>query len=120
MPSRRGLRVVERVEPTALPASLTATLRPYQRAGFDWLAFLWRHRLGGILADDMGLGKTLQILAMDRPCAGDGETRPFLVVAPTSVLSTWRTEAERFVPGLAVDVVESTRAKRGRTVGMPR
>jgi superfamily II DNA or RNA helicase len=111
-----GLRDVERIEPTPAPASLTATLRPYQRAGFDWLAFLWRHRLGGILADDMGLGKTLQILAMIAHARETGETRPFLVVAPTSVLSTWRTEAARFVPELAVELVEATRAKRGRTV----
>ena len=41
-----------------------AELRPYQLDGFGWLAFLWEHRLGGILADDMGLGKTLQALAL--------------------------------------------------------
>ena len=47
-----------------LPAGLTAQLRPYQADGFQWLAFLWQHGLGGILADDMGLGKTLQALAL--------------------------------------------------------
>ncbi len=47
-----------------LPAGLTAQLRPYQNEGFQWLAFLWKHQLGGILADDMGLGKTLQALAL--------------------------------------------------------
>ena len=47
-----------------LPAGLTAQLRPYQSEGFQWLAFLWKHQLGGILADDMGLGKTLQALAL--------------------------------------------------------
>ena len=59
-----GLLELESLEPTAPPTSLTATLRPYQSDGFNWLAFLWRHRLGGILADDMGLGKTLQALAL--------------------------------------------------------
>jgi SNF2 family DNA or RNA helicase len=24
-------------------------MRPYQQDGFGWLAFLWEHRLGGIL-----------------------------------------------------------------------
>ncbi|WP_238439028.1 DEAD/DEAH box helicase [Frankia nepalensis] len=48
----------------AAPASLAATLRPYQLDGFRWLAFLWENRLGGVLADDMGLGKTLQTLAL--------------------------------------------------------
>ena len=112
----RGLRNVDSVPETPMPAGLRADLRPYQRAGFDWLAFLWKHRLGGILADDMGLGKTLQMLALIAHTREQGETRPFLVVAPTSVLSTWRAEAARFTPGLRVAVVDATRAKRGMTV----
>src|SRR4029077_228291 len=54
---------IGRAEP---PAGLQARLRPYQQDGFGWLAFLWEHRLGGILADDMGLGKTLPCLALVR------------------------------------------------------
>ncbi len=46
---------VERV----VPDGVRATLRPYQRDGFSWLAALYDNGLGGILADDMGLGKTL-------------------------------------------------------------
>lgn len=46
------------------PDGLLATLRPYQLEGYRWLALLWDHQLGGVLADDMGLGKTLQTLAM--------------------------------------------------------
>ncbi|WP_414683694.1 DEAD/DEAH box helicase [Microbacterium sp.] len=111
-----ALRDVDRIAPTAPPHGLRAQLRPYQQAGFDWLAFLWRHRLGGILADDMGLGKTLQMLAMIQHARETGETRPFLVVAPTSVLSTWRSEAARFVPGLRVCVLDATSAKRGQSV----
>lgn len=112
-----GLRDLERIDPAPLPAGLRAELRPYQRAGFDWLAFLWEHRLGGILADDMGLGKTLQMLALiahvrDAP----GPRRPVLVVAPTSVLPTWRDEAARFTPDLRVAVVDATGATRGRPV----
>jgi len=111
-----ALRDVESVPAAPLPSGLDAELRPYQRSGFDWLAFLWQHRLGGILADDMGLGKTLQLLALVAHAAEQGEQRPFLVVAPTSVLSTWRGEAARFTPGLRVEVVDATRAKRGMTV----
>jgi superfamily II DNA or RNA helicase len=111
-----GLRDVERIESTPVPEGLTAELRPYQRAGFDWLAFLWRHRLGGILADDMGLGKTLQMLALLLHAREQGEQRPFLVVAPTSVMSVWRTEAQRFTPGLRVQAIDATRAKSGRAV----
>ncbi|KHK98391.1 DNA/RNA helicase [Microbacterium mangrovi] len=111
-----ALRSVGSIEHTDAPAGLNARLRPYQQTGFDWLAFLWRHRLGGILADDMGLGKTLQMLAMVQYAREAGESRPFLVVAPTSVLSTWRSEAARFVPELEVAVLDATSAKRGRTV----
>ncbi|WP_277959369.1 DEAD/DEAH box helicase [Frigoribacterium faeni] len=49
---------------TPVPATVDATLRPYQHEGFAWLAFLHEQGLGGVLADDMGLGKTLQTLAL--------------------------------------------------------
>ncbi len=96
------------------PAGLLATLRPYQLTGFQWLAFLWQHQLGGILADDMGLGKTLQALALichARQAAPDQP--PFLIVAPTSVVSNWAAEAARFAPGLTVVPVTETAARRG-------
>lgn len=76
------------------PTDLDATLRSYQRAGVDWLAFHRDAKLGALLADDMGLGKTLQAL-----CVVHGKT---LVVAPTSVLRNWEDEARRFRPGLTV------------------
>jgi superfamily II DNA or RNA helicase len=99
------------------PAILAARLRPYQRDGFGWLASLWELELGGILADDMGLGKTLQALALicharDR----DPALGPFLVVAPTSVVSNWGHEAARFVPGLKVDAITDTLARSGRAI----
>ena len=78
---------------------LAATLRPYQRDGLHWLAFLTRLGLGACLADDMGLGKTIQVLALllslkkERP-------HPSLLVAPASLLANWLQEAERFTPGL--------------------
>ncbi|HWN27344.1 MAG TPA: DEAD/DEAH box helicase, partial [Actinomycetospora sp.] len=81
-----------------------ATLRPYQRRGLSWLAFLARLGLGGVLADDMGLGKTLQVLALEAHERTDDQLGPTLLVCPTSVVSTWRREAERFVPGLRVAV----------------
>ncbi|QAY61251.1 DNA/RNA helicase [Microbacterium protaetiae] len=108
-----GLREIEHVDPTPVPAGLRAQLRPYQKAGFDWLTFLWQHGLGGILADDMGLGKTLQTLALMAHTREAGEHRPVLVVAPTSVLATWRAEASRFAPALRVAVVDATHARRG-------
>jgi superfamily II DNA or RNA helicase len=109
---------------TPLPTGLAATLRPYQVHGFEWLVFLWEHGLGGILADDMGLGKTLQVLTLlshavqnpaDAPDAAVPGT-PFLVVAPTSVVSNWVAEAARFTPGLRVAAVTSTQATSGRSL----
>jgi superfamily II DNA or RNA helicase len=102
-----------RALPTALPAGLHAELRPYQKDGFDWLTFLWRHGLGGILADDMGLGKTLQALALIEHAIEAGNTAPFLVVAPTSVVSNWVREADRFTPELVVSGVTATEKKSG-------
>jgi superfamily II DNA or RNA helicase len=99
------------------PAMLAARLRPYQRDGFGWLASLWELELGGILADDMGLGKTLQALALICHARdSDPGIGPFLVVAPTSVVSNWVEEAARFVPGLRVDAVTDTLARSGRTI----
>jgi hypothetical protein len=59
-----GLLSADGITKAELPRGIRATLRPYQLEGFQWLAFLWQHQLGGILADDMGLGKTLQTLAL--------------------------------------------------------
>jgi len=101
-------------EPVALPAGLDATLRPYQHEGLDWLAFLHRHRLGGILADDMGLGKTVQTLALCLHVLQDDPDARFLVVAPTSVVENWAREAAHFAPALAVRTIHETAARRGR------
>jgi len=111
-----GLRDVKNVPPTPVPEALNAQLRPYQKQGFDWLAFLWGHSLGGVLADDMGLGKTLQLLALIAHAREAGETRPFLVIAPTSVLGTWRSEAARFVPGLRLRIIEGTASRRDERI----
>ncbi len=97
--------------PTAPPVGLKAALRPYQQDGFAWLAYLWRHRLGGILADDMGLGKTLQCLTLIQHVVEKSTSRkPFLVVAPTSVTANWVSEAQRFTPDLVVREMSSTEA----------
>ncbi|MEP7089489.1 MAG: DEAD/DEAH box helicase [Nocardioidaceae bacterium] len=101
--------------PDVEPVGLKADLRSYQREGFRWLAFLWESGLGGILADDMGLGKTLQTLALVAHAREHGAA-PFLVVAPTSVVSTWAGEAARFTPGLDVRVVTESQARRGASI----
>ena len=108
-----------------VPIGLQATLRPYQVEGFQWLSFLYEQRLGGILADDMGLGKTVQALALlahaieEHRTASERTTErgesvepfaPFLVVAPTSVITNWAAEAERFLPEAKVVTITETTA----------
>jgi len=107
-----------------LPPTLQAELRPYQREGYAWLHTLWSNGLGGILADDMGLGKTVQTLALvaqarlEQASAAEADgsgspAPPFLVVAPTSVVPGWVSEAARFVPSLRVAVLDPRARRRG-------
>ncbi len=86
-----------------VPRELIGELRDYQHAGLNWLQFIRKHNLGGILADDMGLGKTIQTLAHILVEKKKGRLKsPCLVVAPTSLLSNWQQEAQKFAPSLKV------------------
>lgn len=92
----------EGIEETDLPTGLKAELRHYQKEGYDWLHFLGTYNLGGVLADDMGLGKTVQALAYILSLKKKGKMGPCLVIMPTSLVTNWQTEAERFTPELKV------------------
>ncbi len=106
----RDFRGIQAVEP---PAELQATLRGYQQDGLNWLQFLREYDLAGILADDMGLGKTVQTLAHLLVEKKQGRAdRPSLVVAPTSVLTNWQTEVERFAPSLRVLLLHGQQRKQ--------
>ncbi|MCO1597176.1 DEAD/DEAH box helicase [Micromonospora sp. RHAY321] len=103
--------VERRLTPMDPPPGFQGTLRPYQRRGLAWLAFLRSLGLGGVLADDMGLGKTVQLLALlagDPPDAG-----PTLLVCPMSLVGNWQREAARFTPGLRVHVHHGAERARG-------
>jgi SNF2 family DNA or RNA helicase len=105
--------------PEEVPEGLTADLRPYQKEAYDWLVFLHRHGLGGVLADDMGLGKTLEVLALlerVRAARRDEAGPPFLVVAPASVIGNWESEARRFTPDLDVVVLPGTLGRLGVSI----
>lgn len=111
------------LETQPIPEGFTVTLRPYQQIGFDWLSFLHDNQLGGILADDMGLGKTVQSLALiarsmqqQKADPSARNIRPFLVIAPTSVVPNWAGEARRFAPGLPTVGIDETSKKRGRAL----
>lgn len=100
-----------------------ATMKPYQLAGLSFLLYLHHNGLSGILGDEMGLGKTLQTLSLvqylkEHPSRkASEEVRPFLVICPLSVLSSWMAEIRRWTPGLRAVRLhgppsERTRVKR--------
>jgi SNF2 family DNA or RNA helicase len=66
------------------------------------MVFLRRWGLGACLADDMGLGKTIQTISLlVREKELDGKLpAPALLIAPTSVVTNWEREIDRFAPGL--------------------
>lgn len=96
------------IESYPLPSGFSGVLRPYQKAGYDWINFLNQYRFGGCLADDMGLGKTVTTLAMLQFQKEQGVREPTLLVMPTSLLYNWELEARRFTPQLRVFVYTGT------------
>lgn len=113
-----GFRGIPEVD---IPESVNATLRPYQKEGFEFLCHLTDLKLGGVLADDMGLGKTLQTLswlAWMKKRSGR-QFKPALVICPASVLHNWRRESEKFTPHLKVLVLESGAARHNLRKKIP-
>ncbi|MBO2013070.1 SNF2-related protein [Hymenobacter negativus] len=98
------LRDFAEVEDHPLPAGFQGELRPYQKAGYNWLRFVQDYHFGGCLADDMGLGKTVQTLAMlqHRRESGEAQGAASLLVLPTSLVFNWLNEAQKFTPDLRV------------------
>ncbi len=101
------LRDFSGLKSVKLPPTFKGSLRGYQQHGVEWLQFLRENGFGGILADDMGLGKTIQTLAHLAVEKRAGRMKhPCLIVAPTSLMSNWRREAEHFTPALKVVILQ--------------
>ncbi|AKT40173.1 uncharacterized protein CMC5_043260 [Chondromyces crocatus] len=96
------LSSLEEIGSTKKPRALKATLRPYQEAGLSWLKFIHDIGSGGVLADDMGLGKTVQTIALLLAVKQETKHLRALIVAPTSVVTNWERELERFAPSTSV------------------
>lgn len=77
-----------------LPANLEGILRPYQIVGYNWLRFLYEHKLGACLADDMGLGKTLQAISFLQSVYD--KIQRVLIVCPVTILLNWEKEIQKF------------------------
>jgi hypothetical protein len=98
------LRDFAEVEDHPLPAGFRGELRPYQKAGYNWLRFVQQYHFGGCLADDMGLGKTVMTLSMlqQRHESGAAGGAASLLVLPTSLVYNWLGEARKFTPNLRI------------------
>lgn len=87
---------------------LIGKLRPYQNLGLQWLWFLYRQQLSGLLCDEMGLGKTHQAMALLASIAHVQATQNsqpplcFLIVCPTSVIYHWEEKLRYFLPNLSL------------------
>ncbi|KAI1811320.1 hypothetical protein GGS20DRAFT_114658 [Poronia punctata] len=122
----------KKVEPYKIPVAINAELRSYQQEGVNWLNFLNKYNLHGILCDDMGLGKTLQticIVASDHyyraeefKKTGGPEVRklPSLIVCPPTLSGHWQQEIKTFAPFLSVtSFVGPPAERRARAASFP-
>ena len=102
----------KKTEAFEIPVAIKAELRSYQQDGVNWLYFLNRFNLHGVLCDDMGLGKTLQticIVASDhhmraaeyaKTQAPEVRRLPSLIVCPPTLSGHWQQEIQNFAPFL--------------------
>ncbi|KAF7728852.1 hypothetical protein EC973_005478 [Apophysomyces ossiformis] len=88
------------------------TLNNYQLVGVNWLLLLYRKGISGILADEMGLGKTAQIISFLGRLLELGEPGPHLIVVPSSTISNWLREFQRFCPSLKVRAYHGSQLER--------
>lgn len=100
--ARKIIKELMQSEQMALPKHLKATLRPYQERGYQWLYNNSKVGFGSIIADDMGLGKTLQVISLLLQFKQEGRLnkRKALIVVPTTLITNWQKEIERFAPEL--------------------
>jgi SNF2 family DNA or RNA helicase len=97
----RSLNSFSGIKNYPLPSGFKGELRPYQKAGYNWLRFLNEYKLGGCLADDMGLGKTVQTLTMLQ-AEKDSGSGASLLIMPTSLIYNWEMESGKFTPELRI------------------
>lgn len=87
------------------------SLKDHQKEGVAWLQHLYKSKASGcLMADDMGLGKTLQILYfIDWHSRKYTNHKPYLIVAPISLLENWKNEYERFFmqPRMKINMLTS-------------
>lgn len=96
-------------ETLKLPGDIHPSLFGYQKTGVQWLAELYKQRVGGIVGDEMGLGKTVQLIAFIAALHSSKQLqRPVIVVAPATLLRQWVSEFHRWWPPLRVSILHSS------------
>jgi SNF2 family DNA or RNA helicase len=100
--AKKNINELLQSEQKAIPKDLNATLRPYQERGYQWLYNNSKVGFGSIIADDMGLGKTLQVISLLLQFKHEGrlDKKKALIVVPTTLITNWQKEIERFAPEL--------------------
>jgi SNF2 family DNA or RNA helicase len=94
-----------------LLAQPSVSLRDYQVEGVNWLEFMARNGLAGVLADDMGLGKTLQTLSCIARRVHVSLLTPnsalcptvSIVVCPSTLVLHWISEVDKYFSQVMVD-----------------
>ena len=92
------LKNPSKIKNKAQPKYLNATLRPYQKSGYNWLNQMNDLGFGACLADDMGLGKTLQVISFLEKMYEKKKDGHVLLIVPASLLGNWSKEIDRFAP----------------------
>ncbi|MES2649871.1 MAG: DEAD/DEAH box helicase [Bacteroidota bacterium] len=87
-----------------VPAAIKATLRPYQKKGYEWMRLLAEVGAGACLADDMGLGKTLQTISFIVHQVSEFPQRKNVIICPSSLVYNWLQELQKFAPHLKASV----------------
>lgn len=87
-----------------VPQTITATLRPYQTKGYEWMTLLAEIGAGACLADDMGLGKTLQTITFLAKQIEEFPKEKSLVICPASLIYNWKAEFEKFSPSIGISI----------------
>ncbi|TCO68870.1 DEAD/DEAH box helicase [Marinisporobacter balticus] len=94
----------------AISDDFKATLRGYQKKGFDWLNYMKNLGFGACLADDMGLGKTVQIIALLEHVRLNTTGRSLLIM-PASLMGNWQKEIEKFAPMIKYKMIYNNKEK---------
>lgn len=104
----KSLRRPEKIRKAAVPGTINAALRPYQKNGYAWLNYMDRLGFGACLADDMGLGKTLQVLTYLEKLRKREKKARVLLVVPASLLGNWQREAKKFAPKMELLILHGS------------